>query len=268
MKKARPWITLTLAFYLAFLFWTLPAHYVLSSLEKLNVLPAAGFSVSGVGGAWTGGRILAVKTGGVEFNNLVWRFQPSGLIFGRVQFAMTCDFADGSVAGVLRLGPGDIELEKIQGGIPAASLGQIYLPGFELSGVLEIEDLALSARDGYLSGGFGQIAWRNAKVSSPYQMSLGGVKLDLSTENGGIVFKVNDLGGSLQTNGLAFYHHRENIPLMGQLAPGKVAHLNSPLFCRFLADREPMGWSNWNLRGKWPNFFDDKEHSDNGRKQQ
>lgn len=202
MKEARPWITLTLALYLAFFLWTLPAHYVFSFLEKLNVLPAAGFSVSGIEGAWTGGRILAIKTGGVELNNLGWRFQPSGLIFGRLQFAITSDFADGSVAGVLRLGYGDIELEQIQGGIPAASLGQIYLPGFELSGVLEIEDFALIARDGYLNGGSGQLVWRNAKVSAPYQMSLGGVKLDLSTENDGILFKINDLGGSLQTSGL------------------------------------------------------------------
>lgn len=255
MKKARPWITLTLAFYLAFLFWTLPAHYVLSSLEKLNVLPAAGFSVSGVGGAWTGGRILAVKTGGVEFNNLVWRFQPSGLIFGRVQFAMTCDFADGSVAGVLRLGPGDIELEKIQGGIPAASLGQIYLPGFELSGVLEIEDLALSARDGYLSGGFGQIAWRNAKVSSPYQMSLGGVKLDLSTENGGIVFKVNDLGGSLQTNGLGFLSPQGKYSFDGTIGARQGSSPELSTFLQILGRPGADGLVKLEFKGQMAQFF-------------
>ena len=202
MKKTKSWITLTLALYLAFLLWTLPAHYVWSFLEKSHVLPAGEISISGVEGAWTAGRVLVIKTDEIELNNLNWHFQPSGLIFGRLQVAISSDFAGGGFAGVLRIGPGTVELEQMHGGIPAASLGKLYFPGVELTGVVEIENLALIAEDGYLSGGSGQLAWRNAKVNKPYQMSLGGVKLELSTEDDGILFKINDLGGGLQTSGL------------------------------------------------------------------
>ena len=255
MKKAKSWITLTLALYLAFLLWTLPASYVLSFLEKRNVLPAGEFSMAGVEGAWTDGRILAIKTGGVELNNLSWCFQPSGLIFGRLQFAITSDFAGGTVAGVLRVGLGAVEVKQIQGGIPAASLGQIYLPGFELSGVVEIEDLALVAKDGYLSGGSGQLAWRNAKVKSPYQMALGGVKLDLSTENDGIIFKINDLGGSLQTNGLGFLSAQGKYSFDGTIGARQGSSPELATFLQILGRPGADGMVKLEFKGQMARIF-------------
>jgi hypothetical protein len=202
MKRTKSWITLTLVFYGLFLLWTLPAHYILSFLEKRNVLPAGNFSISGVEGAWTDGRLQEFKTAKIGLADLTWRFQPSGLIFGRLQFALTCDYAGGSVGGILRVGLQDLEIRQLQGQIPASSLAQISLPGVKLSGMVELGKLSLTAKDGYLVGGAGQLAWRNAQVDSPYHMTLGGVMVDLTAEDEGILFKLTDLGGFLQTSGL------------------------------------------------------------------
>ncbi|MEN8134378.1 MAG: type II secretion system protein N [Thermodesulfobacteriota bacterium] len=255
MKKVKSWIALTVALYLVFLLWTLPAHYVVSFLEKRNVSPAKDFSMSGVEGAWTAGRILVIKTGGVELNNLSWRFQPFGLIFGRLQFALASDFAGGSVAGVLRAGLGNVELAQLQGGVPVVELGQIYLPGFELAGVVEIEDLALIVKDGYLSGGSGQLTWRNAKVNSPYQMSLGGVKLDLSTENDGISFKVNDLGEALQTSGLGFLSSEGKYSFDGTIGARQGSSPELATFLQILGRPGADGMVKLGFKGQMARFF-------------
>ncbi len=255
MKKTKAWITLTLALYLAFLIWTLPAYYILSFLEKSNLLPAGDFSMSGVKGPWTGGQVLAIKTGAIELNNLSWRFQPSGLIAGRLQFALSSDLAGGSVAGVLRIGLGTVALEQIQGGIPAASLGQIYLPGVELSGVLAIENLALIARDGYLSGGSGQLAWRDARVDKPYQMSLGGVKLDLSTEKDGILFKINDLGESLQTSGLGFLSSQGEYSFDGTIGARQGSSPELATFLQILGSPGADGMVTLEFKGQMARIY-------------
>lgn len=255
MKKAQPWIIWTLLLYLGFLCWTLPAQYVWSFLEKRNVLPVVGLSVSGVEGAWTVGRIRAVKTGTMELQNLSWRFQPSGLIFGRLQFALTSDFAGGSVAGILRVGFGEIELVRVQGGIPAASLGKIYLPGFDLAGVVEIADLSLSVRDGYLSGGSGQLTWRKAQVNSPYQMSLGGVQLDLSRENEGILFRINDLGESLQTSGMGFLSARGQYSFDGTIGARQGSAPELATFLQILGQPGADGLVKLEFKGQMARIF-------------
>lgn len=255
MKKAKGWITLTLALYLAFLVWTLPAHYVLAIVEKGNVLPAGYFTISGVKGAWTDGRALAIKTGEIELNNLNWHFQPSGLISGRLQFAITSDFAGGAFAGVLRIGLGTVELEQMHGGIPAASLGQIYSPGVELAGVVEIENLALIAKDGYLCGGSGQLAWRNAKVNKPYQMSLGGVMLDLSTEDDGILFKINDLGGGLQTSGLGALSSQGKYSFDGTIGARQGSSPELATFLQILGSPGADGMVKLEFKGQMARIF-------------
>lgn len=255
MKKAKSWLKLIFALYLAFLFWTIPAQYVVSFLEKSNVLPAGELSISGVEGSWTDGRILAIKTSGVELNNLSWRFQPVGLISGRLQFALTSDFAGGVVAGVLRVGFGVVGFTQVHGAIPAASLGQIYLPGVELAGVVEIDDFGLQAKDGYLNGGSGQIVWRNAEVSAPYQMLLGGVELDLSTENDGILFRINDLGGPLQASGLGFLSAQGKYSFDGVTGTRQGSSPELATFLQILGRPGNDGMVKLEFKGQMARFF-------------
>lgn len=255
MKKIKSWITLTLVFYLIFLLWTLPAQYVLAFLEERNVLPEGVIPVSGVEGAWTCGRSLRVKAGETVLNDLSWRFQPSGLISGRLQFALTSGFADGTASGILSVGYSRVELKKIRGQIPAASLGQIYLPGVELSGTLEMEDLSLIAKDGYLIGGSGELVWRNAKVNSPYRMSLGGVMLDLETQDDGIEFKLNDLGGGLQASGLGLLTSQGKYSFDGTVGTRQGSSPELATFLQILGNPGAGGMVEIGFKGQVARFF-------------
>jgi hypothetical protein len=171
-------------------------------MRKYEMIPANAFTATGIEGAWTNGRILELEVGGVEVDDFNWRFQPVGLLTGRLQFAVAGGLGAGSTQGIIRLGSDTVELGKVRGRVPADFLGQMYLPGVKLSGVLESEGLSLAVEDGYVVEGAGRLAWSNARVDSPYQIGLGGVAIDLSTDSDGIVVKLADTGGELQARGI------------------------------------------------------------------
>lgn len=255
MKKVKPWIALTILFYLLFLVWGIPARYVVALLEQRNFLPAAGLSITGVEGAWSDGRILELKIDKVTLSNIGWRFQPSGLLTGCLQFGLSGNLATGKVAGILRLGINQIELRQIAGQIPAAALGKIYLPGFELSGLVAARDLSLVVNDGYLTGGSGQLAWSEAKVSSPYQMSLGGVILTLATEKDGLLYKLSDQGGGLQANGLGLLTAQGNYSYDGTVGARQGSSPELATFLQIIGRPGADGMVKVKFKGQIPRLF-------------
>jgi general secretion pathway protein N len=255
MKKAKSWIILTLVCYLLFLFWTLPAQYVWSFLAKRQVLPAGSVAMAGIDGAWSAGRILKLKTGGLELSNLRWRFQPLGLLAGRLQVAVAGEVADGKLGGVLRVGADTVRFEEIQGQIPVASLGRVYLPGVELAGVMQFTDLALTGKDGRLLAGSGQLVWRNAEVHSPYRMELGGVMVELATESDRVLFKLKDLGGGLRTSGLGFLTPEGKYSFDGTVGVRQGSSPELATFLQILGRPGADGMVKINYKGQLPSFF-------------
>lgn len=254
MKKVKSWIILTLAFYLLFLFWTIPAKYVWSFLDRHQALPA-GVYVSGIEGPWTAGRIMKVRTGLTELSDLSWCFQPIGLLGGRLQLAMSGEFAGGGVTGIMRIGVKTIEFKKIRGRIPAAQLGQIYLPGVELAGMVELEDLGLIGKKGRLLGGSGQLAWRNAEVLAPYRMDLGGVTGELATDNNVTVLKLNDLGGGLQVSGLGSLAAEGKYSFDATVGARQGSSPELATFLQILGRPGADGMVRINHKGQLPIFF-------------
>lgn len=255
MKKAKSWIILTVTFYLSFLFWTVPAQYVWSFIENRHPVPAGLVSVVGVDGTWTAGRVMRVKKGAVEISDLRWRLQPVGLLFGCLQVAVSGEIAGGNVAGLLRVGKNKLEIVGMQGEIPAASLGQTYLPGVELAGRVEIGELTLVGKDGRLIGGSGYLAWREGEVLSPYRMKLGGVMLNLATENDGVSFKLKDLGGGLQTNGLGVLTGEGKYSFNGTVGARQGSSPELATFLQVLGRPGADGMVKINQSGQLPSFF-------------
>jgi len=255
MKKSRSWIILTLVFYLIFLLWSLPADLALSFMQKHKVIPSGAFAVSGLEGAWSAGRIVELKAGGLKLNNLSWRFQPLGLLSGRLQFALASDVGAGSTKGVLRVGLDTLELKKLRGRVPAGFLGQIYLPGVELSGVFETDGMSLVAENGHLVEGVGRLVWSNARIDSPYQVGLGGVALELSTDSDGIVFKLNDTGGGLQAGGLGVLSPEGNYSFNGTLGVRQDSAPELATYLQLLGKPEADGMVKIGLNGRLPRLF-------------
>jgi hypothetical protein len=181
--------------------------------------------------------------------------QPVGLLSGRLQLAVNGEIAAGKVSGVLRVGGGKLRFEEVQGQIPVAPLGRIYLPGVELSGVMQFEDLALTGRDGRLVAGSGQLAWRNAEVHSPYRMELGGVMVELSTENDRVLFKLKDLGGGLQTSGLGFLTPAGKYSFDGTVGARQGSSPELATFLQILGRPGADGMVKIKYNGQLPSFF-------------
>ncbi|MFO7607364.1 MAG: type II secretion system protein N [Desulfurivibrionaceae bacterium] len=256
MKKRRSWIILTLGFYLLILFWTVPADYLLSYLRKHEVIPAGSFTVVGLEGPWTGGRIFEINAGGVEVNNLHWRFQPFGLLSGRLRFAVAGDLGGGSTEGVVLVGFDTVEIAKVRGRVPADFLGRIYLPGIELTGMLETEELTLVAEEGYLVEGAGRLAWSDARVESPYRIGLGGVVVDLATDDSdGIVFKLGDTGGALQAGGLGTLSPDGTYSFDGSLGARQGSSPELATYLQILGRPEADGMVKIGFNGQLPRLF-------------
>lgn len=255
MKKSRSWIILTLVLYLLFLFWTMPADYVLALMRKYEIVPAGGYTVAGLEGAWTDGRILELEVGPIEVTDLKWRFQPGALAGGHLQFAVSGGLGDGSTEGVVRLGFDSVELGKIKGRVSADFLGRRFLPGVKLTGVLETEELSLVAEDGYPVEAAGRLLWSNARVESPYRVGLGGVVVDLSTDSDGIVLKLNDTGGALRAGGLGILSPDGKYSFDGSLGARQGDSSELATYLQILGRPEADGMVKVGFKGQLPRLF-------------
>ncbi len=197
MKELKPWLIITAVFYLFFLFWSLPADRVLSLLAKRDLVPNQLILSNNLQGSWHHGQTTGVHFGGVEITELNWRLQPAHLLLGRLQFAMDCDLSEGESSWTLRLSPSTLAIKRLQGKIPAATLGRT-LPGFILTGSLQAENISLTIQDGFLKDATGRASWSEAGLGSPYNMNIGGLVLDLETDPTGIRALISDTGGPLQ----------------------------------------------------------------------
>jgi len=197
MKELKPWLITTAIFYLFFLFWSLPADRVLSFLAGKGLVPDMVVLTNNPQGSWNSGQATGVSFGGVEIAELNWELQPAPLLLGRLQFDMECDLPEGESSWVLQLSSSTLAIKRLRGEFPAAILGRT-MPGFELSGSLQSENISFTLRDGLLENAAGRASWSEAGLGSPYNMALGGLVLDLATDTTGIRARISDTGGPLQ----------------------------------------------------------------------
>jgi general secretion pathway protein N len=134
-----------------------------------------------------------------------------------------------------------LAIDKVRGRVPVDYLGQRFLPGLSLAGVLETDELSLTVEEGYPVEASGRLAWSNAGVEAPYRMGLGGVVVDLSTENDGIVFRLGDTGGALQAAGLGLLSPEGKYSFNGSLGSRRGADSELATYLQILGRPQPDG---------------------------
>ena len=86
-------------------------------------------------------------------------------------------------------------------------------------------------------------------------MSLGGVKLDLSTENDGILFKINDLGESLQTSGLGFLSSQGEYSFDGTIGARQGSSPELATFLQILGSPGADGMVTLEFKGQMARIY-------------
>ena len=200
MRELRPWLIISLVFFLFFLLWKVPANLLYNRLvDKGTLSEDLVILTNQPQGSWNSGKVTDLSIKGIRISELQWQLQPAALLLGRLQFAMSCDLSQGRSSWSLGVGIKDITIKKLRGELSTAIL-DVAVPGIKLTGVLKLNDLWFTFTNGQLVKATGQTIWSEAGIGPPYNIALGGLQLDLMTDPNGINTMLRDTGGPLQAD--------------------------------------------------------------------
>jgi len=202
MIKTKSLVLLAAGLYTFFLIWQFPANLAWNFLTEKSAFTTGKIAMTGGEGSWTKGRFRTAMINGIEIGSVDFCFHPWALLAGRLQFALTVRQSDTS-HGSLNLGVGyrKVIVRNLQGSWAVADIGKAV--GYnDLSGSLEVENLDLTARNGQLSAGSGKVSLRGAAIRLSEEIPLGGIRIDLTSGEDGVVATLSDDGGNLQAEGV------------------------------------------------------------------
>ncbi|NTV12453.1 MAG: type II secretion system protein N [Desulfobulbaceae bacterium] len=195
MKGWKGWLALTIALYLFFLFWTIPAGFCWAWLASRPESKVARLTMLDLHGPWSAGNCALVKVGPLQLHDLSWRLRPLSLLRGRLEFALRAGLPDsGQTTAIVSLGRRELELGdwQIQGA--ATSLGRTWLPGLPLTGTLRGKDLHLLLAGGLPVAAAGQLTWQGAGVELTAPVAVGDLAVQLQSDAAGITANLKDSG--------------------------------------------------------------------------
>ncbi len=199
MKGWKGWLALTIALYLFFLIWTIPAGFCWAWLASRPESKLARVTMLDLRGPWLAGNCALVKVGPLQLHELTWRIRPLALLRGRLEFDLTGALPDaGKVAATVSLGRQDLELRGLQLQGAANTLARTWLPGIPLTGTLTGKDLHLRLAGGLPVAASGQLNWQGAGVELTAPVLLGELALEMQSDPGGITANLKDGGGPLR----------------------------------------------------------------------
>ena len=255
MRETKLWLGLTLLLYLFFLGWFFPAERVLSFMYGRQIISPATVSIADPSGSWSSGKAPQARAGNIEIKDLSWDFQPAALLLGKIQFNITGKLLSNPASCKVSFDSDTFTLKSLKGILPADQAARPYLPGVNLGGDLDIDNLSLTIEKGSLQSARGVISWKEAALGSPYNTSLGGLTLALSTEENGIMLKVNDLGGPLQADGLGFVSLSGDYSYNGSIGTRDGGSSDLAAFLQILGTPQADGKIKQEFKGKLLRLF-------------
>lgn len=183
--------------FIASLIGTAPAHLA------ANFLPS-GVQAVGLQGTLLRGEARRLRVRGFNLGAVTWDLQPLYLLLGRVQSGVILEHPNLRGQGQVAVGLGGIRLIDTQ----LTSNTRLLAPYLSAYGVAvdgrfeaDIESLRLS--DAGPQAADGIIIWREARLESPAQLSLGDVNVTLSQDGDTAIADVKNTGNELRVMGEA-----------------------------------------------------------------
>ncbi len=187
--------------YLVFLLIGMPAALVWSVAESR----VTDVELSSIQGTLWSGEAATLQSGKIKAQNVRWKFQPSALLLGRVQFAVEGKTGGGFVQanagrGML-LAP---YLKDVVGEVDANDVRYwLGLNKLKVDGRFEFELDSVSWSGSRVSEVQGDVKWVSAEILSPLQLSLGEATLAVSMQGPDLNGQLQTSGGDLVANGVA-----------------------------------------------------------------
>jgi general secretion pathway protein N len=186
------------AVYLLILFATFPVTRITGSIEQR----LDGVLLRGVSGSLWSGQAARVVYQGNDIGAVHWQFRPLRLLTGDIEYRIELLDEQGGGSGLLALSFGgrvhgrDLDLQ-----LPPAGLINRFSPIGVVTGgslVLQLQHFELP---GKLPAAIqGTLRWQGARLSSPMELELGDLALDLASAGDDLVATVAE-GGRLGLSG-------------------------------------------------------------------
>ncbi len=157
--------------------------------------------VAGIEGTVWSGAAAEARVPALYLRNLTWSLRPSGLLRGRIGFAVAGEPAGGFIEGIVGITPGGtVHLADVMGSMPLDLLREsVGSPG--LSGALSLRVDSLEVRDGRPVAG--QATFQVADLREPRvdSGSLGGYRGVVTTNEQGLAVHYEDTDGVIDIEG-------------------------------------------------------------------
>lgn len=203
MRKGLLYTFGALAVYLISLLVMLPAEPVLEWAEPRMQSRGMRLAASGLEGSIWSGEAGVVSINGVALGRASWDLQPLDALLGRVGVRWMLQPEGGYVSGNLSAAGEQLHLEDVEGRLPAARVMAFAPPlPVQIAGEFSTRIESLSVVNSALGEVNGTVVWHGATVTSPMQVPLGDLRVELSTAaDGNVVGQVSDSGGPLELAG-------------------------------------------------------------------
>ena len=228
MKRAGLLLAAGIGTYLLILLVNFPAGRITDRLQE-QYAPLIFHSVSG--------SVFSGQAARVERNALVagpveWRFQPSGLLKGRLEYRLHGSVMQNPFEGRVAVDmAGRIHLQDVETVLNPADLVKAYAP-FDMTttGRMTLHVETLELQDGFPADLNGKLLWSDAGVSAPVSLVLGEVEVLLGSDAQRVTGEVSNAGDTRVSGSLGLSASGDyDVDL--RITPGRAA---SPEVVEFL----------------------------------
>ncbi|MEH6564825.1 MAG: type II secretion system protein N [Halopseudomonas sp.] len=246
LMKLKTLLLLALLVYLATLMSNLPASLVWRQVAPS--LPAK-VELQGISGSLWQGQVANMQVEGIDQGGLRWDWRPAALFSGELALDLEWRPRNSQVYATLRLGPGSVLLEKVNGRLDARSMAMVNKAPFILTGdwLLDVPRLKLEDFERVVEAE-GRIAWQDAGGGLPQPLALGHLVAQLSSDNDWLVMQLSDQQGPLGLSGTAKWRPAQALQLDTRLQARPQAEAGLAEGLKLLGRPDAQGWVTWRAR--------------------
>ena len=169
-------LLLALLAYLFFLAWTMPASQAYRLFRQQ--LPA--LKLETLDGTIWNAKATRVELGTLLLRQVRMRLQPLPLLAGRVSLKTDIESALGSLHGIINLkGDNRFQFKELHTSLDAQTAAKQFGINARLSGRIDVKLKNVTVDGSSLRRANGTIEWHDARITAPFRLALGTVRLHL-----------------------------------------------------------------------------------------
>lgn len=205
--------------------------------------------LSGIDGSIWNGRASTGVIAGTYFTDLQWSFKPLAFLTGQLAFDTSVNTVAGQISTTAGVGiTGAVSLNDL---VASLSLATIHpaLKANRIAGTVNIQLQKLVLKNGWPIKAEGSIGVGNLVAGAAGPDSLGDFRVEITTEDSGIVGLVEDVGAVLDVTGTLQLTDDRGYSLVGYVGANSETPASINQNLRFLGSPDQNGQRQFRFEG-------------------